>query len=56
MTRRRLMALCFAVGSTGFLVGPLPGYANLVGDSADNVTTYEAMHTAVTSSEYKCST
>jgi hypothetical protein len=101
MTRRRWMALCFAVGSTCFLVGPFPGYANLVGDSADaitffvgsilftlggalqswlawpdrrapgeggaawwsaiiqsagtlffNVTTYQAMHTAVTSSEY----
>lgn len=95
------MALCFALGSTCFLVGPFPGYANLVGDSADavtffvgsilftiggglqswlawpgrrspggrrmawwssiiqsagtlffNLTTYEAMHTAVTSSEY----
>jgi hypothetical protein len=95
------MALCFALGSTCFLIGPFPGYANLVGDSADaitffvgsilftaggglqswlawpgrrspgggragwwssiiqslgtlffNVTTYQAMHTAVTSSEY----
>ncbi len=95
------MALCFALGSLCFLVGPFPGYANLVGDSADavtffagsilftvggalqswlswpgrrqpgagrsawwaaaiqsagtlffNVTTYQAMHTAVTSSEY----
>lgn len=95
------MALCFAVGSTCFFVGPFPGYANLVGDSADavtffagsilftiggalqswlacpgrkqpgagqaawwaaiiqsagtlffNVTAYQAMHTAVTSSEY----
>jgi hypothetical protein len=100
MTRRRWMALCFALGSTCFLIGPFPGYANLVGDSADavtffvgsilftiggglqswlawpdrrapggrdawwsaiiqsagtlffNVTTYQAMHTAVTSSEY----
>jgi hypothetical protein len=101
MTRQRWMALCFALGSTCFLVGPFPGYANLVGDSADaitffvgsilftaggglqswlawpgrrspgggraawwssiiqsagtlffNVTTYQAMHTAVTSSEY----
>jgi len=101
MTRRRWMALCFALGSTCFLVGPFPGYANLVGDAADgvtffvgsilftiggglqswlawpdrhkrgggragwraaaiqsagtlffNVTTFQAMHTAVTSSEY----
>jgi hypothetical protein len=95
------MALCFALGSACFLIGPFPGYANLVGDSADavtffvgsilftaggalqswlawperrspgggraawwssiiqsagtlffNVTTYQAMHVAVTSSEY----
>jgi hypothetical protein len=95
------MALLFALGSTCFLIGPFPGYANLVGDTADaitffvgsilftaggalqswlawpdrrstgagragwwasiiqsagtlffNVTTYQAMHTAVTSSEY----
>jgi hypothetical protein len=101
MTRRRWMALCFAIGSTCFLVGPFPGYAQLVGESADgitffvgsifftlggalqswlawpdrrssriggaawwsaivqsagtlffNVTTYQAMHTALTSSEY----
>jgi len=101
MTRRRWMAVCFALGSTCFLIGPFPGYAQLVGDSADaitffvgsilftlggalqswlawparrsagegraawwaaliqsagtlffNVTTYQAMHTAVTSSEY----
>ena len=101
MTRRRWMALCFALGSTCFLAGPFPGYAQLVGDTADavtffvgsilftigggvqswlawpdrhrpregraawwaaiiqsagtlffNVTTYQAMHTAVTSSEY----
>jgi hypothetical protein len=100
MTRRRWMALCFALGSTCFLVGPFPGYAQLVGDSADaitffvgsilftaggglqssvawaerrspggpaawwsaivqsagtlffNVTTYHAMHVALTSSEY----
>jgi len=32
------MALCFALGSTCFLVGPFPGYAQLVGDSADAVT------------------
>jgi hypothetical protein len=101
MTRQRSMALCFALGSTCFLIGPFPGYAQLVGDSADavtffvgsalftiggaiqtwlawrdrhasvggraawwagivqsagtlffNVTTYQAMHTAVTSSQY----
>lgn len=101
MTRRRWMALCFAIGSTCFLVGPFPGYVQLVGDAADgvtffvgsifftaggafqswlawpdrrsnraggaawwssiiqtagtlffNVTTYQAMHTALTSSEY----
>jgi len=102
MTRRRWMALCFALGSTCFLVGPFPGYAQLVGDTADaitffvgsilftaggglqsrlawgdwrarrpgggaawwsaivqsagtlffNVTTYQAMHVALTSSEY----
>ena len=95
------MALCFALGSTCFLIGPFPGYAQLVGDAAVavtffvgsilftlggalqsrlawphrgspgggragwwaaiiqsagtlffNITTYQAMHTAVTSSEY----
>jgi hypothetical protein len=95
------MALCFALGATCFFIGPFPGYAKLVGESADgitffvgsilfttggalqswlawpqrhtphggragwwaaiiqsagtlffNVTTYQAMHTAVTSSEY----
>lgn len=38
MSRRRWMALCFAVGSACFLVGPFPGYASLVGDSADAIT------------------
>jgi hypothetical protein len=95
------MALCFALGSLCFFIGPFPGYAQLVGDAAVgvtffagsilftlggalqsrlawphrrspgggragwwaaiiqsagtlffNVTTYQAMHTAVTSSEY----
>ena len=95
------MALFFALGSTCFLVGPFPGYVQLVGDSADagtffvgsilfttggalqswlawperrkpgggraawwaaivqsagtlffNVTTYQAIHVALTSSEY----
>jgi hypothetical protein len=38
MTKQRWMALCFALGSTCFLVGPFPGYAQLVGESADAVT------------------
>jgi hypothetical protein len=101
MTRQRWMAVFFALGSLCFFVGPFPGFASLVGDSADsvtffvgsilftiggalqswvawpgrhspgerraswwaaviqsagtlffNVTTFQAMHTAVTSSEY----
>ena len=32
------MAFFFAAGSTCFLVGPFPGYADLVGPSADAVT------------------
>ncbi len=102
MTRHRWMALFFALGSTCFLVGPFPGYAQLVGERADaitffvgsilftaggglqsrlawddwrsqtpgggaawwsaivqsagtlffNVTTYQAMHVALTSAEY----
>ena len=32
------MALCFASGSTCFLVGPFPGYASLVGETADATT------------------
>ncbi len=38
MSRERWMALCFASGSTCFLIGPFPGYASLVGDTADAVT------------------
>jgi len=38
MTRERWMASSFAVGSTCFLVGPFPGYAELVGDRADAIT------------------
>jgi hypothetical protein len=38
MTRRRWMAVCFALGSACFLIGPFPGYAQLVGDRADAVT------------------
>ena len=102
MTRRRSMAGFFALGSTCFLVGPFPGYLQLVGETADaltffvgsllftaggalqswlawaawrsrdvggaaawwsaivqsagtvffNVTTYQAMHVALTSPEY----
>jgi hypothetical protein len=38
MSLERWMALFFAAGSLCFLVGPFPGYASLVGDSADAVT------------------
>ena len=38
MTRERWMALCFALGSTCFLIGPFPGYVQLVGEAADGVT------------------
>jgi len=38
MTRLRWMALCFALGSTCFLIGPFPGYVQLVGESADAIT------------------
>src|SRR4029079_2087849 len=38
VTRRRLMRVCFALGSTCFLVGPFPGYVQLVGAAADGVT------------------
>jgi hypothetical protein len=38
VTRERWMALCFALGSACFLVGPFPGYAGLVGATADAVT------------------
>ena len=38
MTRQRWMAVCFALGSTCFLIGPFPGYVQLVGDSADAIT------------------
>jgi hypothetical protein len=38
MTRERWMALLFVAGSACFLIGPFPGYANLVGDGADSVT------------------
>ena len=38
MSRQRWMAWCFASGSTCFLVGPFPGYASLVGETADAIT------------------
>jgi YrhK-like protein len=38
VTRERWMALLFLAGSACFVVGPFPGYANLVGDTADAVT------------------
>jgi hypothetical protein len=38
MRRERWMALLFAVGSACFLVGPFPGYLDLVGPRADAVT------------------
>jgi len=38
VTRERRMALLFAIGSTCFLVGPFPGYAELVGATAVGVT------------------
>lgn len=38
MTRERWMALCFALGSTCFLVGPFPGYVNLVGSTVTGLT------------------
>jgi len=38
MTRQRWMALAFALGSTCFLIGPFPGYVQLVGESADGIT------------------
>ncbi|MFZ0090392.1 MAG: hypothetical protein WAL63_12845 [Solirubrobacteraceae bacterium] len=38
MSRERWMALLFALGSVCFLIGPFPGYAQLVGASTDAVT------------------
>ena len=38
MSRERWMALLFALGSTCFLIGPFPGYAELVGGKADAIT------------------
>lgn len=38
MSRERWMALLFATGSVCFLVGPFPGFVDLVGPGADSVT------------------
>src|SRR5688572_23440161 len=38
MSRERWMALLFGIGSTCFLVGPFPGYAQLVGAATVGVT------------------
>jgi hypothetical protein len=38
MSRERSMAAFFAIGAACFLVGPFPGYVNLVGEGADAVT------------------
>jgi hypothetical protein len=38
VSRERWMALFFALGSACFVIGPFPGYAQLVGASADGVT------------------
>jgi len=38
MRRERWMALFFALGSACFLIGPFPGYLQLVGASADAIT------------------
>ena len=38
MSRERWMAAFFATGSLCFLIGPFPGYVDLVGPGADAVT------------------
>ena len=38
MSRERWMAAFFATGSLCILIGPFPGYADLVGPGADAVT------------------
>jgi hypothetical protein len=38
MSRERTMALLFALGSACFLIGPFPGYLDLVGPKADAIT------------------
>lgn len=38
MTAERWMALAFALGATCFVIGPFPGYVDLVGERADAIT------------------
>jgi hypothetical protein len=38
----RAMALAFAIGSTGFVIGPFPGFVSLVGARADAITFFVA--------------
>ena len=38
MTSPRTIGLLFALGSVCFLIGPAPGYIELVGSAADGVT------------------
>src|SRR5207245_7637723 len=38
MSRERWMAAAFAPGSACFVIGPFPGYASLVGETADAIT------------------
>jgi hypothetical protein len=38
MNRERWMSMCFAIGASCFLIGPFPGYASLVGETADAIT------------------
>jgi YrhK-like protein len=38
----RAMALAFAIGSLGFVIGPFPGYLSLVGERADAITFFVA--------------
>ena len=52
MGRERWMALAFALGAACFVVGPLPGYATRVGATADNVTTFRALSTAISNPDY----
>ena len=41
-TATAAMALAFAIGSFGFVVGPMPGYIDLVGPTADGATFFIA--------------
>ena len=42
VTLGRAMAAAFAVGSVGFVLGPFPGYIDLVGPQADAITFFVA--------------